>query len=474
MLFYFRHFIYKAMKHIVEQHGTSRFRLLHNTEVILYLYGLIRLLIIGLMFFDSKTFPLYEYDYGSKYFWNHRKILNKFFLIILILIFIAGLHGIKTFFYTHVDTLSFQMQYDCIVYNTDQYYKSRDTDENIAMKLSQRFEDYQQQFVRNHRLLSKIIPRFLVNHLFRIRVWIDSWLQLDRVDRNLFENQNKMRLFPNANIKSRKHVLLFVLIIDCFNFIGHIFVAISVLIGMFFIVPELATTDIVRNSLIMKFYLFIESIIFLVDALLLFQCIMLLFCSVSAPFQVFHNTLKHLNQKFYAISENSRIGKPIGANELKELQFIYRQHNILCYYEIFTDKDVWSQALYYYALVSIPINVTFMCELILEDLPKKTRFLFLGLTALHVLAALAHVTSAFHKIKDYIPAVQVQLNRLTHLRMKLKYDDLYERLTHGKKIAYTFGYLGDLTYRGLFEAFLGYIAAFFLIIRFYMNGNQTS
>nr|XP_046919586.1 uncharacterized protein LOC124499686 [Dermatophagoides farinae] len=295
-----------------------------------------------------------------------------------------------------------------------------------------------------------------------------------------------MRLFPNANIKSRKHVLLFVLIIDCFNFIGHIFVAISVLIGMFFIVPELATTDIVRNSLIMKFYLFIESIIFLVDALLLFQCIMLLFCSVSAPFQVFHNTLKHLNQKFYAISENSRIGKPIGANELKELQFIYRQHNILCYYEIFTDKDVWSQALYYYALVSIPINVTFMCELILEDLPKKTRFLFLGLTALHVVQlnlyergfipfiALAHVTSAFHKIKDYIPAVQVQLNRLTHLRMKLKYDDLYERLTHGKKIAYTFGYLGDLTYRGLFEAFLGYIAAFFLIIRFYMNGNQTS
>ena len=211
------------MKHIVEQHGTSRFRLLHNTEVILYLYGLIRLLIIGLMFFDSKTFPLYEYDYGSKYFWNHRKILNKFFLIILILIFIAGLHGIKTFFYTHVDTLSFQMQYDCIVYNTDQYYKSRDTDENIAMKLSQRFEDYQQQFARNHRLLSIIIPR-LFNHWFRIRVWIDSWLQFDRVDRNFFENRNKMRLFPNANRKSRTHVLLFVLIIDFCNHILHIFI----------------------------------------------------------------------------------------------------------------------------------------------------------------------------------------------------------------------------------------------------------
>ena len=212
------------MKHIVEENGTVRYRLLHIVDVSLYVYWLIRILFISLIFINPELFPLYRYDYASLYFWNHRKILNKFFLIILILIFIAGLHGIKTFFYTHVDTLSFQVLYDCIVYNTDQYYKSRDTDENIAMKLSQRFEDYQQQFVRNHRLLSKIIPRFLMNHLFRIRVWIDSWLQLDRVDRNLFENQNKMRLFPNANIKSRTDVLLFVLIIDCFNFIGHILV----------------------------------------------------------------------------------------------------------------------------------------------------------------------------------------------------------------------------------------------------------
>ncbi|KAH7645332.1 hypothetical protein HUG17_0870 [Dermatophagoides farinae] len=466
MLFQFRHFIYHAMKHIVEQHGTTRFRLLHNTEVILYLYWLIRVLFISLIYLDFEQFPLYKYDYVSLYFWNHRNILNKFFLIILILLILVGLHG-------------FQVLYDCIVYNTDQYYKSRDTDENIAKKLSKRYENYQQQFARNHRLLSKIIPRFLVNHLFRIRVWIDSWLQLDRVDRNLFENQNKMRLFPNANIKSRTYVLLFVLIIDCFNFIEHIIVAISVLIGMFFIVPELATTDIVRNSLIMKFCLFIELILFLVNVLQMFQCAMLLSCSVSAPYQVFHNTLKHLNQKFYAISENSRNGKPIGANELMELRFIYRQHNILCYYEIFTDKDAWSQALYYYALVSIPINVTLMCILIVEDLPLQARFLFLAVTAVHGLTGLipfmtlADVSSACHKIKDYIPAMQIQLNCLIHLRMKLKYDDLYERLMFGKKIAFTFGYLGDLTYRGLFEAFLGYIAAFFLIMGFYMREHST-
>ena len=223
---------------------------------------------------------------------------------------------------------------------------------------------------------------------------------------------------------------------------------------------------------------FIELILFLVNMFQMFQCAMLLSCSVSAPFQVFHNTLKHLNQKFYAISENSRIGKPIGANELGELRFIYRQHNILCYYEIFTDKDAWSQALYYYALVSIPVNVTLLCIIIVEDLPGQLESVYILITLIHAITGLipfltaAQVSSAFHKIKDYIPAMQIQLNRSTDLRMKLKYDDLYERLMFGKKIAFTFGYLGDLTYRGLFEAFLGYFVAFFLIMGFYMKEHQ--
>ncbi|KAH7645327.1 hypothetical protein HUG17_0865 [Dermatophagoides farinae] len=216
-------FLYDAIKHIVEENGTIRYRLLHSVDFSLYIYWLIRALFISLIFIDPEKFPLYRYDYASLYFWNHRNILNKFFMIIGILLVLIGLLGIRTFFFNHVDTLSFQIFYDCIVYNMDQYYKSRDTDENIAMKLSQRFEDYQQQFALNHRLLSIIIPR-LFNHWFRIRVWIDSWLQLDRVDRNLFENRNKMRLFPNANRKSRTHVLLFVLIIDFCNHILHIFI----------------------------------------------------------------------------------------------------------------------------------------------------------------------------------------------------------------------------------------------------------
>ena len=201
---------------------------------------------------------------------------------------------------------------------------------------------------------------------------------------------------------------------------------------------------------------------------------MLLSGTVSAPYHVFLISLRNLHRKFAKISK----AKQIGPLQLKQLQFIYRQHNILCYYEIFTDKDAWSQALYYYALVSIPINVSFVCILIVENLPIQTQLLFVSVTLIHALTGmipfltLAHVSKLCHAIRKHIPVMQLQLNQSKHIRMKIKFDDLYERLMFGKKIAFTFGYLGDLTFRGLFEAFMGYIAAFFLTIGFYKKLDQ--
>ncbi|KAH7645311.1 hypothetical protein HUG17_0849 [Dermatophagoides farinae] len=479
MLFKIKTFLYDTIKHIVEENGTVRYRLLHSVDVLLYVYWLIRALFVSLMFLDPERFPLYRYDYVSLYFLQYRKILNKFFMIILILITLVGLLGIKTFFFNHMDELFFQIVYDCIVYNTDQYYKSQDTDKNIAMKMSKRFENYKQQFANDHRLLSKIIPRFLVDRLFRIRVCIDSWLQLDRVDRNLFENRNKMRLFPNANRKSRKNLLLFVLIIDFCNHILHIFVALVIIVTSIVIIPQVLQFESVKNSLVLKICFMIEAILFAHNTLFLMQCALIVCGTILATYYIFRNQLAHMNQNFMKILKNSRNRKPINMIVLKELRFIYIEHNTLAYYVLHSDKYTLSQPLYYFALFSIPINVLFMCELIVEDIPAQTQFVFILIALIHVITGLipfitlAHVSNAFHKIKDYIPAMQLQLNRSTHIRMKLKYDDLYERLMHGKKIAFTFGYLGNLTFRGLFEAFLGYFVAFFLIMGFYMRKHST-
>ncbi|KAH9497875.1 hypothetical protein DERF_013823 [Dermatophagoides farinae] len=400
MLFYFRHFIYNAMKHIVDEYGTIEYRRLHYADLILYLYWLIRALFISLIYIDPERFPLYRYDYASLYFWDHRRILNKFFVIIVLLLIMGGLLCIKTFYFPKQDDDEFRFQviYDCIVRNTDQYNKSRDTDENIAMKLSQRFENYQQQFARDHRLLSQITP--IAKRMVSFKVWRDSWLEMDRVDKILFEKINKMKLFPYATFKGRSYIVLFILLADCVNYFLHLLYT------------------------------------------------MLLACTIMSTYQAFHSGLSYLNQMFVSILDKSRHhnGKQITRKDVLNLGLIYRQHNKLSYYVLHDDKNTWSKSLYYYALISIPINITLMCELIVEDIPAQTEFVFIVIVVLHVITgvipfmALAHVSNAFHKIRDHILPMQLKLKR-NYLRTKLKYDDLYERLMHGKKIAFTFGYL---------------------------------
>ena len=116
----------------------------------------------------------------------------------------------------HKRVRTFPLLYDCIVYNTDQYWKSMDTEDNIQRKKSDRFQQYRQQFEHDHRFLSMINP--LADRLVSLKVWIDSWLQMDRIDRKLFQQHNRMRLFPYAPIKGRNYALMFILFIDNINY----------------------------------------------------------------------------------------------------------------------------------------------------------------------------------------------------------------------------------------------------------------
>ncbi|KAH9417092.1 hypothetical protein DERP_013208 [Dermatophagoides pteronyssinus] len=346
--------------------------------------------------------------------------------------------------------------YDCVVYNTDQYWKSRDSDENIQIKKFRRFRKYRQQFNHDHRFLSMINP--LANRLVSIRVWLDSWLQMDRIDRNLFEQHNRMRLFPHSPIKTRNRLLIFIFLIlfQFFTYYCRVFTCIAVLyyISTIFIIDIVAT---------------------------LIQCAILLSCSIISSYLIFNGNLNYMNHKLIKLLENIEYNNhQINVKDTKQLKFYLNEHTKLSYFVIYTDKTTWSQALYYYALISIPINITLMCELIVEDLIPETKLLFIAITVMHAVTGsfpfilFADMSNNFHAIKDYLPALQLQLKRSTHLRLKLKYDDLYERLLTGKKIAFTFGTLGELTFRGLFEALLGYIAAFFLILKIYMNEQQIN
>ncbi|XP_075677394.1 uncharacterized protein LOC113797016 [Dermatophagoides pteronyssinus] len=486
MLFEFKNFTYKLFKHVADEqldndnYRRKKYRLRHLMDCLFYLYWLIRAIFLGLMFFDSKTFPFYQYDYGAKYFWIYQNILNKFFIIIVILVILFVLLFIRAFFFHRVDTLSFQILYDCIVFNTDQYWKSIDTKKNIQIKKSRRLKHYRQRFKQNHPFIVKIVPKFIPEKLFKFRVWLDSWLALDQVDRKLFQNQNKMQLFPHASLKCRTNILLFLFGINIFNYILQITVVIVIFIGACIIINQVLAFELLKNSCLFKLSLSIELIIIFYSIIFLLQCGIIITDSIIVTYIIFHNSVRNLNQKFIGILNKCQRNITMFSLRKKILliQFIFRQHNRLAYYLLSTNQDLWSEIFYSLSLVSIPINIIFMLELIFEDLPQQTRWLFIFLTIIHAspllicYLSLAKVSYDFHRIKDHIPSMQLQLKYNQHLRIKLKYDNLYERLMFGRKICYTFGYLGNLTFRGLFEGCLVYIMAFFLVIRFYTESKN--
>ncbi|KAH9417038.1 hypothetical protein DERP_013152 [Dermatophagoides pteronyssinus] len=326
------------------------------------------------MYLNPEKYPFFEYEYGARFFWQYREIINKFFLIILGFLAFFNMLTIEALYLRPVNTLSFQILYDCIVYNTDQYFKSLDTIENVVIKKSKRFHQYQQNFANNYPILLKIFPNFILETLFSIRVWLDSWLQLDHVDRKLFEQQNRMRLFPHASFKCR------------YSF------------------------EMMKNSLLLNICLTIEAILF-------------------------------VNCAFFMVKLTIR-------------------------------------SLFNMALISIPMNATVLSEFIIEKMPMQAQFIFIfvaciqGCFCLSPFLVIAIICKDFHHIEQWITIIQLRLKSKKHsIQIKMKFDDLYGRLMFGRKIAFTCGYLGDITFHRLFEGFLIYVMIFFLILGFYVESH---
>ena len=162
----------------------------------------------------------------------------------------------------------------------------------------------------------------------------------------------------------------------------------------------------------------------------------------------FHN----LNQKFRSLIQNMESKRHFSPMSFWQLQFIFFEHNRLCGYIIRTDREKWSMALCQLLMVGIPMNVCFVCVLIFGHPSQSERLIYLFITAVHTFssiiptASLAHINSYIEHIRTYISTV---IPSLRHLRLKLKYENLYASLMYGERYCFTFGYFGSVTYTTL-------------------------
>ena len=184
-------------------------------------------------------------------------------------------------------------------------------------------------------------------------------------------------------------------------------------------------------------------------AINLLQCGLLTIFAASTSSLIYCLCFRSLNKKLRSLIQNKSPNQYFSPMNFWQLQFICTEHNRLCGYIIRTDREKWSMALCQLLMVGIPMNVCFVCVLIFGHPSQSERLIYWFITALHAFssiiptASLAHINCYIEHIRTYI---STGIPSLRHLRLKLKYENLYASLMYGERYCFTFGYFGSVTY----------------------------
>ena len=141
-----------------------------------------------------------------------------------------------------------------------------------------------------------------------------------------------------------------------------------------------------------------------------------------------------------------------------QLVDIHQMHGQLCRYFLIIHDEYWSDILLVLFLIFIPFNV--FCVLQIRYFNQMSidgkAMILLGLsistsTLIIIPTALAFESKRIYEPKRYLVPIVQRLREPYALRMKLKYDDWFNRLLWGRKYGPTIFSIGPVTYHTVFN-----------------------
>lgn len=151
------------------------------------------------------------------------------------------------------------------------------------------------------------------------------------------------------------------------------------------------------------------------------------------------------------------------------LDWIYRQHVHTCVDRLYSYQELWSNALFTYLIMSIPFNVIAVSGLVVEQLTWFEMIIQYMIIVIHTamtivsLLQFSRQTRLLHEAKLYLvpiiqsiviihrPPIAINCISTKTLRLKLKYEDLYNRLTHRRKYGPYVSTVGVVTNMFIFD-----------------------
>ncbi|KAH7637493.1 hypothetical protein HUG17_8597 [Dermatophagoides farinae] len=464
-------FFYYQFKEIIECRHHRWYKIKHGGEILSLSIWVLRML-SGVISYKISNGHNDDDDVDQNQYWRmdpfcyYRYVSNpRFFfhaLMFILMITLLGIVGKITFFFCSTDSPTFSSPYEYLIINLEQYRQCRRPQHEIATIKRQIFKKNWNKLGEN-RFIPNIVRKMLTLLLTKYRMIIDKvtieldpykWSKLKRVD-------VKQTIMPDDRLKVIKF-LSFVDPIICFVHICLIPPALFIIID--YNVKIITAVDEHHYNIMYRLLFAIDSIILVHNIIVVIQCALFFVILSSGCTLLNYSLILRINRLLQNLAQYCRSMKNnhmkrkyrlLPLPQRQQLARIYREHGEICNDYMNSYRELWSKALLFYLVLSVPFDAIGLSAYWLENLiwiDLATVNLILSIHALITffsLLDLAKQTKAMHQTGDYFPIILYSIDLLpfndySSLSLKLKMDDLYDRLKYGKNMVREYRYLDPL------------------------------
>lgn len=171
------------------------------------------------------------------------------------------------------------------------------------------------------------------------------------------------------------------------------------------------------------------------------------------------NLLKKKSLLKIIVNTKRKIRTPCSVKAMKMVINFLVEHNTICYLIMSGNSPLWGPVMAAFVLTNLPVNVYVLSQLVLSTGDNSFIELLVLITILTVQIAafyinmrpMSNMCKELHALQSTIVSLQQHLMSGQWNLLKLKLDDLKERLSCGPKVAVTIGSAREVTGETIIE-----------------------
>ncbi|KAH9405349.1 hypothetical protein TYRP_001197 [Tyrophagus putrescentiae] len=318
------------------------------------------------------------------------------------------------------------------------------------------------------QLLKSITPQIIFEKcILPVFIKADLFRSLKTINRPLFYRQ-QLSTLPHISSGLRRRLLLFKLSADKLFFVFQAFI-IFIVLAVYFVYFYSIISQFSKPP-ILSYYIIVASVLYTFTVAVIYYCLMrmlrcalfFIYCSLLGTL-VYTGHLTEIGDRVNRLLQaySFQTGSFSGYGSLMVFPVTYRplftrflhDHNLICSLVLTGSRDLFGDILFVFLLTNMPINIWLIRRLFVLNQTTIDHLLLWTVISCQSAALaivfwpLAYCQKVFHSPKKWINLFQLKSKgSVRWLRLKLKYDDLFHRLSTGPKMAISIGPIDAITF----------------------------